>query len=391
MTEEMDIDARIKKFISSTEVTKCIECGECTGSCPVAAINKDFSPRGLGVKASIGTETERKELIEGREIWLCNTCGICNAVCPYGVDFVSFVLGLREIASSQGYGPSISPCLGLFLTDRIRNGSCGDSSKMRWVTDELEIGEEGDVYYFSGCISFLDLAYKDRKNLNLLEIPRSAVKILNSIGIVPAVSKKERCCGHDLLWVGEREKAKELARANIDAIKETGAKTVVFTCPEGLRTVKMDYENLLGEKLGLDLVHISEFLLDKDIPLRGGWGEETLTYHDSCRLKHLKIYDAPREILKKIPNVKIYEMRDTRDKSPCCGVSAMATCGPISKQMEVKRINEAKETGASNLIVPCPKCLIHLDCALSLNPSLSNGFSISEFTTTVASHLIPRV
>ncbi len=385
----MSIDEKIDELVSSTEVTKCIECGECTSSCPVASIREDFSPRKMIAEALVKTDEERKELIEGEDLWACTTCGICNLVCPYGVDLIGFVSGLREISTERGCSPSVAPCLGLFSTQRMQSGDTGNAPKLDWPTEDIEVKEEGDVYYFSGCYSFFDLAYKDRENLDLAEVPRSAVKLLNSVDVVPAVSQKEKCCGHDLLWTGEKEKAKKLAESNIETIRETGAETVVFSCPEGLRTFKEDYGDLLNDDLEIDFVHISEFLQDKDIPLRGDWEEEKLTYHDPCRLKHLEIFEEPRELLNKVPSVTVTEMERNKEKSPCCGVSAMAKCGPIAREMEKEKLEEAKDTGASTLVVPCGKCWIHLDCAMSVDPQLSEDLNLEEFTNFLANHLMP--
>ncbi len=386
----MTLKEDIKKLVSEHGVSKCIECGECTSACPVSSIKKRFSPRRMANMALLMTDEERRELVEGRDIWTCTTCGICNSVCPYSVDFVGFIQGLREMASIEDQSPNISPCLGVFLTRRIKNGSTGDRERMKWVTDDLEVDKEGDVYYFSGCTPFFDLAYRDRENLELNDIPRNAVRILNSVGVVPVISEDEKCCGHDLLWMGEKEKARELAKANIETIRRSGAETVVFTCPEGLRTFREDYEDLLNEELDLNLLHISEFLQDKEIPLREEWDEENITYHDACRLKHLDIYEEPRNILEKIPNVVFHEMERSKEKSSCCGVNAMATCGPIAEEMEKEKLNEALETGADKLIVPCSKCYIHLNCRADSDPSLENSINIEEFTNFVASHLVSK-
>jgi len=39
-------------------------------------------------------------------------------------------------------------------------------------------------------------------------------------------------------------------------------------------------------------------------------------------------------------------------------------CGKLSKQIQLERLKEAKATGAEWLITACPKCQIHLNCAL---------------------------
>jgi heterodisulfide reductase subunit D len=46
-------------------------------------------------------------------------------------------------------------------------------------------------------------------------------------------------------------------------------------------------------------------------------------------------------------------------------VSAWLNCGKIAKQIQIDRLMEAKATGAEWLITACPKCQIHLKCAMS--------------------------
>ena len=48
-------------------------------------------------------------------------------------------------------------------------------------------------------------------------------------------------------------------------------------------------------------------------------------------------------------------------------------CNESTRTLRQNRINEALETGAEYLIVPCPKCLTHLDCYLN-EPSLDDEY-----------------
>ncbi len=388
--EEIDASGFMEGLTYATGVNKCAECGECTASCPVTAIDPGFSPRRLSGRALM---EDAEKLALSEEIWLCTTCGICNAICPYGVDFLSFIQGVRSLALSKNSVPHFFEA-GLLATEEIgADASDSDSNRLKWLVgegegsgEELKVSDKGDVYYFSGCLAYLDRVYGDRKNLRLLEIARSAVKILNSTGIVPAVSKEEKCCGHDLLWAGDEKRFKELMKANIAVIRESGAKTVVFTCAECLRTFDRDYRRFSGDS-GFEVMHISEFLKDKDLKFVNG-SEEIITYHDPCRLRHLGNFDASREVLKRIPGVKIKEMAHNKERAICCGVSALLTCGPVAREMQIERLTEAKQTKASKLVVACPKCWIHLDCAYASNPELcKDKIQIEDLTMTVASRL----
>jgi len=363
----------LTELVRSTKINMCVECGKCTAVCPVAAVNPEFAPRLLAMRALFGGES----LLEGLEIWRCDLCGACNAFCPYGVDFVGFILGLRRMSLSMAAAmPKFSE--GGWLSEVEVGGG-----RLDWVGDGIKVAERGDVYYFSGCLSFFEKVYSDRK-LKLGEIARAAVKLLNAVGVVPAVSSEERCCGHDLLWAGDVASFEELAKHNIEVIKGSGAKVVVFTCAECLRTFELDYRRAFKGDLDLTFMHISEFLRDKNVPLQQGGDKEVVTFHDPCGLRQLGIFDAPRDMIMRT-GVKLVEMEHSRELATCCGVSGFLTCGPEAKLMQEERLREAERAGASKLIVACPKCLIHLDCATSASPT--SEIKIEDLTVLLASRL----
>jgi Fe-S oxidoreductase len=248
---------------------------------------------------------------------------------------------------------------------RIQANGALKQDRLGWLTPELKIAEKGDVFYFTGCVSYYDSIFKER-NLNLSGIPQAAVKIMNRGGITPVVSNDEVCCGHDLNWTGDEVSFRKLMKKNVELIKASGAKQVVFSCPECMRTFNMDYQDIMGD-FDFEMTHISELADDliQEGKLKFRNSARKVTFQDSCRLgRHLGIYDPPRNALKAAVGAQIVEMENTRDKALCCGVSAWATCDEISRKLQVDRLKEAKKTGAECLVTGCYKCLIHLNCVL---------------------------
>jgi Fe-S oxidoreductase len=132
----------------------------------------------------------------------------------------------------------------------------------------------------------------------------------NAAGIEPQVSEAERCCGHHALWNGDEERFKTLARLNVEMIRQSGAKRVVFSCPKGYHAFREYYPRYVG-RLDFEVVQFNELLVDKLTELNFRPLEEVVTYHDPCRMSH--IYDAPRELIRKIPGMKLVETERTRN------------------------------------------------------------------------------
>jgi Fe-S oxidoreductase len=169
-----------------------------------------------------------------------------------------------------------------------------------------------------------------------------------------------------LLWSGDIDNFKKLAEHNLKIIEEAGAKTVVFSCPEGYQTFSQDYTHLFG-KLNFQVVHITELLSEavKKGAIKFNGLDAAVTYQDPCRLgRHMGVYDAPRDIINSIPKIEFNEMIKNRHKSVCCGVGNWLSCGSVAKTMQANRFREAKQVGAKTLITACPKCEIHFKCAL---------------------------
>ncbi len=385
--------SKIDELIDATGAYDCVECGKCTSVCPAAEFNPEFAPRLIVVKALEGVEGLAGE----KDIWSCLTCEMCSSVCPYKVDYSNFVRGLRSEALAHGAVPVCSQG-GLIQTmGRIMTEPDLKQNRLNWLENEpdLKVAQKGDVYYFMGCLPHLEIIFEE-KGTKLLDIAKSAIKICNHAGITPVVSETEVCCGHDLFWVGDNENFKKLAKQNIDNIKASGAKQVIFTCAEGFRTFDVDYQDMFGD-LDFEILHISEFimdLLDEGKLTFKDDGNVKVTYHDSCRLgRHMGLYDTPRDILKKIPGVEVVEMERNREKAACCGVSAFATCESSSKKMQIDRLMEAKNTGADKMLMFCPKCQIHFKCAtwkeMPVEPETVD-IPLDDVTTFVAERLKTR-
>ncbi|MCU0587801.1 MAG: heterodisulfide reductase-related iron-sulfur binding cluster [Syntrophobacteraceae bacterium] len=96
------------------------------------------------------------------------------------------------------------------------------------------------------------------------------------------------------------------------------------------------------------------------------------------------IYDGPRTILKGLQDSRFVEMERNRENAVCCGTSGWANCSTCSKQIQVERLKEAKATGADTLVTACPKCKIHLTCALN---NLDLDLQIKDLCVLIAENM----
>ena len=357
----------LEDIIKETKTYYCLECGKCTAVCPVSRHNSNFSPRFMLERALMGFGDE---LIHDRELFSCLSCYACSHLCPSDVDYPVFTQKVRNLASVEGEHGDCAHSGTLLSLMRLVSRPDIKQRRLDWL-DGCRTLPKSEVLYFVGCAPYFEPIFQDIE-VSPVNIARNSIKILNALGIEPMLLPNERCCGHDLLWTGDTETFKKLAQLNAEMIREAGAKKIVFSCPEGYRTFKIDYPQYV--KLDCEPVHITELLAQNlsKLSLRprvkqGGSNPEVkrVTYQDPCRLgRHLGIYEPPREIIKAIPGIKLIEMEHSGEESICCGTSAWTNCSSYSKQIRIERLLEAKATGAELLVTSCPKCQIHFKCAM---------------------------
>lgn len=369
-----------------TGVYDCVDCGKCTTVCPVAHLDPDFTPRLLVVKAMEGIENDPDTK---KNMWACLTCEMCKSMCPYKVNYSGYIQGLRAKSFGVDAQPVCSQGGLIHTVQRLMANNDLKQNRLTWVTDDLKISKEkGDVLLFTGCSYHLGTIFPE-KAAHLKEIPTSAVKILNAAGIQPVVHKDEVCCGHDLLWLGDEEAFFKLMDRNIELIKSSGAKQVIFACPECYRTFDIDYQDYCND-LPFELIHISDFIAGalKDGDLKLGALGKKVTYHDSCRMgRHMGVYDSPREVLSAISGIELTEMERSKEMATCCGVNAWANCNETGKKMQIDRLLEAKKTGADAMLTFCPKCQIHFKCTTHNKVPVEKervDIEIEDFTNIVA-------
>ncbi|MFO7712254.1 MAG: (Fe-S)-binding protein [Dehalococcoidia bacterium] len=352
----------LEEIIQKTKTYYCLECGKCTSICPVSRYDSGFSPRMMIEHALLGFEDA---LVHNNKLFSCLTCYTCQPECPSDVDFPVFVREARGMAQDNGEHGVCAHSGQVQSLARLMTNPVIKQNRLDWLSKEYRVSDKSDVLFWVGCAPYFEPIFEDLE-FSALDIARASLKTMNLLGIEPRLLPNERCCGHDALWTGDVETFKKLAEHNAAQIKEAGVKRIVFSCPEGYRTFKMDYPNYVD--MDCEVVHLSELLAEKmgQNGLKLKEVKKKVTYQDPCRLgRHMGIYDAPRKVIESIPGIEFVEMKHSGRESICCGTSAFTNCDAYSNALRAERLSEARATGADLLITACPKCQTHLKCAMT--------------------------
>ncbi|MCL2156868.1 MAG: (Fe-S)-binding protein [Methanobrevibacter sp.] len=205
------------------------------------------------------------------------------------------------------------------------------------------------MLYFQGCTS--------RKKLENIFI--STEKLLKIANVDYEVLANENCCGSILLRIGFDKEAKELIKENIANFQN---EKILVSCAGCYKTLKEDYKKLFD--VDLDIIHTSQLfkkLFDEN-KLNIKKPDKIVTYHDPCHLSRLEHkFDAPRELIKSIANLK--EMENNRENSKCCGAGGgvKSAFPEIANSIAKSRLEEVEATKCETLITTCPFCKLNLD------------------------------
>lgn len=375
-----------RPIIQGTRAYLCLDCGKCTASCPLARVDLEYSPRRIVERVVFG---EAGAVMADPHLWSCMTCGLCSSRCPSDVDFSRFIIEVRAEAFRTGER-------GIYAHDgilqevmRIQTMNV-DQERTGWLSDDMQVSNSGEVFYFSGCLPYFEVIFADLE-VKALDIARSAVRLMNRAGVIPIVSNNERCCGADLLVAGDVDSFRKLAELNVKTIQESGAKKVVFTCAECYNAFKNDYPSYVGP-LPFEMMHLTELLSGRfeagDFAFEPR--AERVTYHDPCRMaRYLQVHEPPRALLTSVPEVQLVEMQDNRERSMCCGSTAWVNCSGCSKLIQREKLRQARDTGARVMLTTCPKCQIHLACA-SRDLDADQAVKVEDLVSWVGKALLPK-
>ena len=296
---------------SEIEVQSCPRCGICINKCPLSTSAKINDVQSVYFIKSVRQNEVKTDIAAN-----CLLCGKCGEYCPVGINLNGIRISQRK-----------------FITNYKNNYQYIESST-----------KKADVIYFAGCMTHLTPTIKNAMK-EIFSKANVNYWFMDESGTV--------CCGRPQMIAGNYDSATQLKEHNINDILNSGAKTLVTSCPICYKMFKEEY------KLPINVLHHSQYLLqladEKKINLKNI--NKNLVYHDPCELgRGSEIYDEPRTLLKKFATLK--ESANEKHDSLCCGGSLGNTQITYSQRdsIRIDTLKSLQINNPENIITSCPLC-----------------------------------
>lgn len=397
-----------------TNFDACTECGRCQAVCPAYAANqplnpkyvilnlRDYmgekSPRPLGlVQAAAGTPTYAQlhqevaemsqtggnghdrqgpngngramvgDIVTRDALWACTTCLHCVYECPVLIEHVDAIVDMRRyLALAKG---DIPPALARTLTNMERAANpwklpqrkrAGWTETLDFEVPVMAAVKGADVLWFVGCAG----SYDSRGQ----QVSRAIARILHAAGIQFAIlGEEETCNGDQARRAGNEYLFQQLAKRSIATLNQYKFGALLTQCPHCYNFFKNEAPQLGGN---YEVLHHTQFIasllaqgkinLARDVANQG-----RMVFHDPCYLgRYNDEYDAPRALAVAAGRL-LAAIPKSRDQAMCCGGGGARVWMEDEGENHINRVRLAQleASGAEQIGVACPYCLIMLEDA----------------------------
>jgi len=399
-------------------IDSCVHCGFCLATCPsYRVIGKEMdSPRGrIYLMDAINKGEATIDVATSQHFDSCLGCLACVSTCPSGVQYDKLIAATRpQIERNQPRNLSdrlirtlifnlfpypnrlrnLLPPLWLYqksgLQKLVRNTGLLEKIAPRlaameailpqitadsWQDNLPEvISAQGTKCYRVGMI----LGCVQR--LFFSPVNEATVRVLTANGCEVVIPKSQGCCAALPAHQGQEAQAQTLAKQMIDSFADTDVDVIIINAAGCGHTLK-EYGHILADdseysekaaQFAAKVQDVQEFLSGIELttelhPLTSG--ELNLVYQDACHLLHgQKISLQPRQLLRKIPGVKL---REPIDANLCCGSAGIYNMlqPEVAYELGQQKATNLLNTGASLIASPNPGCSLQIQKHLDLQNS----------------------
>ncbi|MFN3534652.1 MAG: (Fe-S)-binding protein, partial [Desulfatiglandales bacterium] len=297
--------------MGAEKLNLCMQCGMCAGSCPWRIVDGPFNVRRLIRMAQLGVEGyESDDILYG-----CTTCNKCVLKCPRGVTIIDVVRSMRAMIAETGAIPAVLRTATGSVHSNGNPWSEPREKRTKWAAhmDVPRFDGSQEYFLFICCTSCFDVRSQN--------IAKSIVSVLKKLGVsFGIIGEEENCCGESIRKMGAEELFMKTAEKNIDLYRSKGVKKIITTSPHCYYTFRKEYPELGAD---FEVYHYTQIIgglfSEGKIDLKNRISKK-VTYHDPCYLgRHSEVYEIPREILGRLSDGNLYEMKRGKKESLCCG------------------------------------------------------------------------
>ena len=397
---------------------ECVHCGLCAEACPTYVVTRCEmdSPRGrIYLMKSIAEGRIELDDDAARHFDLCLGCRGCETACPSGVHYGRLIEGARllveqnhrrgfvdqfkrrAIGAILPYPRRLRVLLApLKLVDRVGLRPALRAVLPRMIHDWLDLLpplepnlrplaakstiapriDAPTVVVHHGCVAQL---LANSENLN-------SERLLAAAGYRVVQLEPTSCCGALDLHSGNGSRARDFARANVRALKNSGADAIV-SAASGCSVAIAEYGDLLKDEpefaedaraVSSKVRDLSSLLLDAPTSPKREF-RCRVTYHDACHLVHgLGVREAPRTLLASIPGVTIVEMTES---DLCCGSAGSynLTEPAMARDLARRKADNIVATGADCVVLANPGCEFQIAAELRRRGSKIKVVHLADF------------
>jgi L-lactate dehydrogenase complex protein LldE len=202
---------------------------------------------------------------------------------------------------------------------------------------------------------------------------KSAVHLLNRLGIPFVYHDNQTCCGQPAYSAGFLPEARKVARHFIEVFGEDEA--VISLSGSCVEMIKMHFPELLAEdpsyytralELSQCTYELTQYLVEvaglEDV---GGRFEGTVAYHESCKLNlGLGISEQPKKLIRSLTGTELVHLSNA---DVCCGFGGEFShkYPDISEPLVADKVKNFLESGADVLTMAEPGCFLNISGYIS--------------------------